>query len=77
MSLADRIRTWWISLWLSKPPEQLPKPQRPDFFQIGEVSFIDRFAERNSDPDTVARHGKIEQAISNARTDIIPWGRDG
>ena len=76
MSLIERIQEWWVINWLRKPPQELPKPQLPELFQIRGASFIDHFAERNSDTDTINRHDKILQAVSDAKAELGPWGKD-
>jgi hypothetical protein len=64
-TLKDAWKVWMIGLWFKKPPEKLPPP-RPELPDFDGPRFIDRFAERNSDPEFQKVDQKVRQAISNS-----------
>lgn len=67
MHIIDEIKSWFVALWLKSPPDPLPKPQRPTPESFDPPVFIDRSAERRSDPKFQEIDLKARQAIANLK----------
>ena len=71
MSWIDEAKAWFLARWLKRPPEPLPKPQRPTPEPFDPPVHIDRHIERCSDPKFQEIDLKVRQAISNVKAGIL------